>query len=188
MLNVTFLMANSIAQSSRLAAEQAAASAAAASSASLAAASASAEAEAAAQAEKARQDLIAACDLQVLDQVSQDEEVLFAWTQCEDTEVALRAAVALVELGTPRKVSLAGREIRLMMAETDAAFASFKWAVYRDSDRMFVSDDDVRFMDGMATAVPDGAEVYAHAGMVRYAKEKGITVPKRFIPPEYKGN
>jgi uncharacterized protein len=36
--------------------------------------------------------------------------------------------------------------------------------------------------------VPEGAEVYAHAGMVRYAKEKGIDVPKRFIPPEYKGN
>jgi uncharacterized protein len=36
--------------------------------------------------------------------------------------------------------------------------------------------------------VPEGAEVYAHAGMVKYAKEKGIDVPKRFIPPEYKGN
>jgi uncharacterized protein len=35
--------------------------------------------------------------------------------------------------------------------------------------------------------VPEGAEVPAHAGMVRYAKEKGIDVPKRFIPPEYKG-
>jgi hypothetical protein len=23
--------------------------------------------------------------------------------------------------------------------------------------------------------------------MVRYAREKGIDVPKRFIPPEYKG-
>ena len=36
--------------------------------------------------------------------------------------------------------------------------------------------------------VPAGAEVPAHAGLVRYAKEKGIDVPKRFIPPEYKGN
>lgn len=35
--------------------------------------------------------------------------------------------------------------------------------------------------------VPEGAEVPAHAGMVRFAKEKGINVPKRFIPPEYKG-
>ena len=35
--------------------------------------------------------------------------------------------------------------------------------------------------------VPPGAEVPAHAGLVRYAKEKGIDVPKRFIPPEYQG-
>jgi uncharacterized protein len=36
--------------------------------------------------------------------------------------------------------------------------------------------------------VPEGAEVPVHAGMVRYAKEMGISVPKRFLPPEYKGN
>ncbi len=36
--------------------------------------------------------------------------------------------------------------------------------------------------------VPEGAEVPAHAGMVRYAKEKGIDVPKRFLPPEVKVN
>lgn len=36
--------------------------------------------------------------------------------------------------------------------------------------------------------VTEGAEVPAHAGLVRYAKERGISVPKRFIPPEYKGN
>lgn len=35
--------------------------------------------------------------------------------------------------------------------------------------------------------VPEGAEVPAHAGLVRYAREKGINVPKRFIPPEYTG-
>ncbi|MCU0561151.1 MAG: TAXI family TRAP transporter solute-binding subunit [Desulfobacterales bacterium] len=34
--------------------------------------------------------------------------------------------------------------------------------------------------------VPEGAEVPVHAGMVRYAKEKGLEVPKRFLPPEYK--
>lgn len=28
--------------------------------------------------------------------------------------------------------------------------------------------------------------VPAHAGLIRYAKEKGIDVPERFIPPEYK--
>ncbi len=36
--------------------------------------------------------------------------------------------------------------------------------------------------------VPEGAEVPAHAGMVRYAKEKGIDVPQAFHPPGVKGN
>lgn len=35
--------------------------------------------------------------------------------------------------------------------------------------------------------VPEGSEIPAHAGLVRYAREKGINVPKRFIPPEYAG-
>ncbi len=34
--------------------------------------------------------------------------------------------------------------------------------------------------------VPAGAEVPAHAGLVRYARERGIEVPKRFLPPELK--
>ena len=34
--------------------------------------------------------------------------------------------------------------------------------------------------------VPPGGEIYAHAGLVRYAQEKGVEVPERFIPPEYK--
>jgi TRAP-type uncharacterized transport system substrate-binding protein len=33
--------------------------------------------------------------------------------------------------------------------------------------------------------VPPGAEVPAHAGLVRYALENGVEVPERFIPPEY---
>lgn len=32
--------------------------------------------------------------------------------------------------------------------------------------------------------VPEGAEVPAHPGLIRYAKEKGIQVPARFLPPE----
>lgn len=35
--------------------------------------------------------------------------------------------------------------------------------------------------------VPEGAEVPAHLGLIRYAKERGISVPKRFYPPEYTG-
>jgi hypothetical protein len=34
--------------------------------------------------------------------------------------------------------------------------------------------------------VPEGAEVPVHPGLVRYAKEKGIEVPTRFLPPEQK--
>jgi len=34
--------------------------------------------------------------------------------------------------------------------------------------------------------VPEGGEIYAHAGLIRYAQERGIEVPERFIPPEYK--
>ncbi|MCD6183548.1 MAG: C4-dicarboxylate ABC transporter substrate-binding protein [Thermovirga sp.] len=35
--------------------------------------------------------------------------------------------------------------------------------------------------------VAPGGEIPAHAGLVQYAKERGIDVPERFIPPEYKG-
>jgi TRAP transporter TAXI family solute receptor len=34
---------------------------------------------------------------------------------------------------------------------------------------------------------PDIKGVYFHAGVVQYAKEAGIAVPERLIPPEYKG-
>jgi len=33
--------------------------------------------------------------------------------------------------------------------------------------------------------VAPGGEIPAHAGLVQYAKEQGIDVPERFIPPEY---
>ena len=36
--------------------------------------------------------------------------------------------------------------------------------------------------------VVPGGEVPAHAGLIRYAKEIGIEVEERFIPPEYKGS
>ena len=35
------------------------------------------------------------------------------------------------------------------------------------------------------TYAAEGAEIPAHAGLVQYAKEQGIDVPERFIPPEY---
>jgi len=34
--------------------------------------------------------------------------------------------------------------------------------------------------------VPEGAEVPVHMGLVKFAREKGIDVPKRFLPPEAK--
>ena len=35
--------------------------------------------------------------------------------------------------------------------------------------------------------VPEGAEVSAHAGLVRYAKEKGINVPEKVHPSGIQG-
>jgi TRAP transporter TAXI family solute receptor len=35
--------------------------------------------------------------------------------------------------------------------------------------------------------VAPGAEIPAHSGMIKYAKEIGVKVEPRFIPPEYKG-
>jgi hypothetical protein len=32
--------------------------------------------------------------------------------------------------------------------------------------------------------VPEGAEVPAHMGLIKYARERGIQVPPRFLPPE----
>ncbi len=34
---------------------------------------------------------------------------------------------------------------------------------------------------------PDLKGVYFHAGVIQFAKEAGIKVPDRLIPPEYKG-
>ena len=34
---------------------------------------------------------------------------------------------------------------------------------------------------------PAGKDFYFHAGVIQYAKEQGMNVPDRFIPPEYKG-
>ena len=35
--------------------------------------------------------------------------------------------------------------------------------------------------------VPEGAEVFAHAGWCGTPRKRGSMYPKRFIPPEYKG-
>jgi TRAP-type uncharacterized transport system substrate-binding protein len=37
------------------------------------------------------------------------------------------------------------------------------------------------------TYTPTGKELFFHAGVIQYAKEMGLKVPERFIPPEYKG-
>jgi hypothetical protein len=63
---------------------------------------------------------------------------------------------------------------------------------YREGlDEVVASYPSVKGWDPIADMfkyVPEGAEVPAHAGMVRYAREKGISVPKRFLPPEVKDN
>jgi TRAP-type uncharacterized transport system substrate-binding protein len=63
---------------------------------------------------------------------------------------------------------------------------------YREGlDEVAASYPSVKGWDPIADMfkyVPEGAEVPVHPGMVRYAKEKGIDVPQRFLPPEVKAN
>jgi uncharacterized protein len=72
----------------------------------------------------------------------------------------------------------------------DVAYKIVK--AYREGlDEVAASYPSVKGWDPIADMfkyVPEGAEVPVHAGMVRYAKEKGISVPKRFLPPEVKDN
>jgi hypothetical protein len=105
------LMITSIVQSAQSAARVAAASSAAsASSASMASAS-SATAEASSQAAQARLELIASCDLSQFDQAARDPQILFAWLECEEVQVALAAAEGLTRLGVSQTVSLADRDL-----------------------------------------------------------------------------
>ncbi|NIS29607.1 MAG: MoaD/ThiS family protein [Actinobacteria bacterium] len=64
--------------------------------------------------------------------------------------------------GGEAEVSVAGDTVADVLDSLEGAHPGFKERILDDDGQLrrfvnvFVSDDDVRFMDGLATAVPDG--------------------------------
>ncbi len=80
--------------------------------------------------------------------------------------VAVRIPTTLRTLtGGQSSVAVEGATVREVLAALDAAHPGFAERLIDEAGELrrfvnvFVADDDVRFMDGMATAVPDGSEV-----------------------------
>ncbi|HPB44813.1 MAG: MoaD/ThiS family protein [Microthrixaceae bacterium] len=67
--------------------------------------------------------------------------------------------------GGANKVSVDGSTVAEVLANLDAAHPGFATRILDEDGNIarfvnvFVSDDDVRFMDGVNTEVPDGGEV-----------------------------
>jgi molybdopterin synthase sulfur carrier subunit len=63
------------------------------------------------------------------------------------------------------EVSLEGSDVRSVIANLDGAHPGFADRLLDDEGNLrrfvnvFVADDDIRFLDGLDTPVPDGAEV-----------------------------
>lgn len=80
--------------------------------------------------------------------------------------VAVRIPTTLRTLtGGQSSVTVEGATVRDVLAALDAAHPGFAERLIDEAGELrrfvnvFVADDDVRFMDGMSTQVPDGAEV-----------------------------
>ena len=80
--------------------------------------------------------------------------------------VAIRIPTTLRALTAGKsEVSVEGSTVAEVLAALDAAHPGFAARLLDDSGaiarvvNVFVADDDVRFMDGVATPVPDGAEL-----------------------------
>jgi len=80
--------------------------------------------------------------------------------------VAIRIPTTLRTLtGGQSSVTVEGATVREVLAALDAAHPGFAERLIDEAGELrrfvnvFVADDDVRFMDGMSTPVPDGAEV-----------------------------
>ena len=62
-------------------------------------------------------------------------------------------------------MSLEGSDVRAVIANLDGAHPGFADRLLDDEGNLrrfvnvFVADDDIRFLDGLDTPVPDGAEV-----------------------------
>jgi molybdopterin synthase sulfur carrier subunit len=67
--------------------------------------------------------------------------------------------------GGESEVSLEGSDVRTVIANLDGAHPGFADRLLDDEGNLrkfvnvFVADDDIRFLDGLDTPVPDGAEV-----------------------------
>ena len=80
--------------------------------------------------------------------------------------VAVRIPTTLRTLtGGSKEVSVEGATVAEVIAALDAAHPGFSARLLAEDGtiqrfvNVFVADDDVRFMDGVNTPVPDGAEV-----------------------------
>jgi molybdopterin synthase sulfur carrier subunit len=80
--------------------------------------------------------------------------------------VSVRIPTTLRPLsGGQSEVSLEGSDVRSVIANLDGAHPGFADRLLDDEGNLrrfvnvFVADDDIRFLDGLDTAVPDGAEV-----------------------------
>ena len=80
--------------------------------------------------------------------------------------VAIRIPTTLRTLtGGQSSVSVEGGTVGDVLAALEAAHPGFTERLLDDAGELrrfvnvFVADDDIRFMDGLATTVPDGAEV-----------------------------
>ena len=80
--------------------------------------------------------------------------------------VSVRIPTTLRTLtGGEKKVSVEGSTVAEVLANLEAVHPGFSSRILDEEGNIarfvniFVSDDDVRFLDGLATPVPDGAEV-----------------------------
>ncbi len=80
--------------------------------------------------------------------------------------VSVRIPTTLRPLtGGQSEVSLDGSDVRAVIANLDGAHPGFADRLLDDDGNLrrfvnvFVADDDIRFLDGLDTPVPDGAEV-----------------------------
>jgi sulfur-carrier protein len=80
--------------------------------------------------------------------------------------VSVRIPTTLRPLsGGESEVSLEGSDVRTVIANLDGAHPGFADRLLDDEGNLrkfvnvFVADDDIRFLDGLDTPVPDGAEV-----------------------------
>jgi sulfur-carrier protein len=80
--------------------------------------------------------------------------------------VSVRIPTTLRPLsGGQSEVSLEGSDVRSVIANLDGAHPGFADRLLDDEGNLrrfvnvFVADDDIRFLDGLDTPVPDGVEV-----------------------------